>query len=37
MLEVMQGLDESQQVVIDNPGRLKPDAKVRVDAKNSQP
>jgi RND family efflux transporter MFP subunit len=37
MIEVMQGLDENLPVVIDDPARLKPNAKVRLDAKNSQP
>jgi hypothetical protein len=30
MLEILEGLDENHQVVIDDPGRLKPDSKIRV-------
>jgi RND family efflux transporter MFP subunit len=37
MIEVIQGLNENLPVVIDDPARLKPNAKVRLEAKNSQP
>jgi RND family efflux transporter MFP subunit len=37
MIEVMQGLNENLPVVIDDPARLKPNAKVRLEKQNSQP
>jgi membrane fusion protein (multidrug efflux system) len=37
MIEVMQGLNENLPVVIDDPARLKPNAKVRLEKQTSQP